>query len=203
METADDNKIFLLKSLLGVPKEKEAKENLKKQIPDVPLAFDKVVDYFVANFASGLDKLQESGRNISESQIAGIRKQIDLSIQGVHEELQQQAADKVQKEEFYTLCTTARATLDERIRNCLPSIFDDKGQKPNWNKVNLTDEVYKEFIEYLPSEHLSGEEKKHVIRDALPESLAVLKVLYGFSPRLRNGNRFNSATSEEQKRYIK
>jgi hypothetical protein len=198
----DDNKIFLLKSLLGVPKEKEAKDNLRKQTLD-PLAVDKVVDYFVADFASSLDTFQESGRNIVEWQIAGIRRQIDLSIKGVHEELQQQAADKAQKEEFYKLCTTARATLDECIRNCLPSSFDDKPQTPNWNKVNLTDKVYKELIEYLPSEHLSGEEKKHVIREALQESRDVLEVLYDFSPFLRNGKRFNGATPEEQKRYIK
>jgi hypothetical protein len=194
---------FLVQSLLGVPKEKEAKENLRKQIPDVPLAVDKVVDYLVAHFASSLDKLQESGRNIVEWQIAGIRRQIDFSIQGVHEELQQQAAAKAQKEEFYTLCTTARATLDECIRNCLPSSFDDKRQKPNWNKVKLTDKVYEEFIEYLPSQDLSDQEKKDVIRDALPESLAVLEVLYEFSPRLRDGKRFNGATPEDQQRYIR
>lgn len=69
--------------------------------------------------------------------------------------------------------------------------------------MNFTDEVYEELIEYLPSEHLSGEEKKHVIREALQESPAVLKVLYDFSPCLRDGKRFNGATPEEQKRYIK
>ncbi len=199
----DDNKNFLLKSLLGVPKEKEAKENLRKQIPDVPLAVDKVVEHFLKNNESDLKKFQQSGSDIDLSQVGSIRSKIYLSIKGVHEELQQQAADKVQKEEFYTLCTTARATLDERIRNCLPSSFDDKPQTPSWNKVKLTDKVYEEFIEYLPSEHLSGEEKKDFIREALQESRDVLKVLYEFSPRLRNGNRFNSATPEEQKHYIK
>ncbi len=199
----DDNKIFLLKSLLGVPKEKEAKENLRKQIPDVPLAFDKVVEHFLKNNEFDLKKLQQSDSNIDISQVGSIRRQIDLSIKGVHEELQQQAAAKAQKEGLYTLCTTARATLDECIRNCLPSSFDDKPQTPSWNKVKLTDKVYEEFIEYLPSQDLSDQDKKDVIREALPESPAVLKVLYEFSPRLRDGKRFNGATPEEQKDYIR
>jgi hypothetical protein len=151
---------FLVQSLLGVPKEKEAKENLKKQIPDVPLAFDKVVDYFVANFASGLDKLQKSGRNISEWQIAGIRKQIDFSIQGVHKELQQQAADKAQevalraqKKEFADLQKQTYAALDTLIQGALPEYLNN--QQVKWPNLKLSEADRNKLLFFLSEERNS------------------------------------------------
>ncbi|MFN9790659.1 MAG: hypothetical protein ACK53X_06150, partial [Holosporales bacterium] len=170
----DDNKIFLLKSLLGVPKEKEAKESLRKQILD-PLAVDKVVDYFVANFASGLDKLQKSGRNISESQIAGIRKQIDLSIKGVHKELQQQAADKAQevalraqKKEFADLQKQTYAALDALIQGALPKYLNN--QQVKWPNLKLS-EADRNKLLFFRSEKRSSDTLHNDLLDLIVVSL--------------------------------
>ncbi|MFN7225963.1 MAG: hypothetical protein ACK5UY_01745 [Holosporales bacterium] len=212
----DDNKIFLLKSLLGVSKEKEAKESLRKQMPDVPLAVDKVVDYLVANFASSLDTLQESGRNIVERQIAGIRRQIDLSIKGVHEELQQQAADKAQevalraqKKEFADLQKQTYAALDALIQGALPKYLNN--QQVKWENVKLS-EADRNKLLFFRSEERSSDTLHNDLLDLIVVSLVAspdfTRIIEGKNPVVQQDSTgknitYFRATDEQKQLFVR